>query len=306
MNKYVNIRNSTNTFDIYSTFIYDDTENVILMIVQKKQVVLEINVLQLFIGKMVINQLFSLFEVFCKGKPCYKSDNKCNDNEDCLSGCCDEDMIFVAMERIYYLRVLVMNHLFIEEITKTFDVKKYQLEIYYALPNEVRCKLKLKTNSNKIEDPIPIQEKTKLKKKKITTAVFEKKRILLVFDEVKPLLDKCIENIEIIAEEKRRKIQMRCTNNFIYEFQGIENNNNIDSTLNNHSTNVQNNNIILLEKEEDITLTVLSSIKGKKISFDDENVDILKEIRENEMHNYLSVEELGINIDNENNKNKRF
>jgi len=63
------------------------------MIVQKEQVVLEINVLQLFIGKMVINQLFFLFEVFCKGKPCYKSDNKCSDNEDCLSGCCDEDDI---------------------------------------------------------------------------------------------------------------------------------------------------------------------------------------------------------------------
>jgi len=79
------------------------------MIVQKKQVVLEINVLQLFIGKMVINQLFSLFEVFCKGKPCYKSDNKCNDNEDCLSGCCDEDMIFVAM--VIIRRIIIINNL---------------------------------------------------------------------------------------------------------------------------------------------------------------------------------------------------
>jgi len=33
----------------------------------------------------------------------------------------------------------------------------------------------------------------------------KKKKKKNSFDEVKPLLDKCIENIEIIAEEKRRK-----------------------------------------------------------------------------------------------------
>jgi len=33
----------------------------------------------------------SFFTNICNGKPCYKSDNKCNKNEDCLSGQCDNN-----------------------------------------------------------------------------------------------------------------------------------------------------------------------------------------------------------------------
>jgi len=68
----------------------------------------------------------------------------------------------------------------LREITKTFDVKKYQLEIYYALPNEVRCRLKL-SSKNKKKDTLVNEVKEQINVFRILfrEKPFEKKLILI-------------------------------------------------------------------------------------------------------------------------------